>query len=184
MIVPALLLLLAFAPPSWQSKPPAEWSEEQLLEMLTGSPWARAQAFLATAAPMKLAEAEWRRRHVSKRLDAPEPEESDYAEFMKSRGAGHVVLAVRIEHLNELAKAEEIVQMEKESWLRAGRFKVRITGHFPPDSADPYLRLVFPRPKGEFKSLKFDLYVPGVTGAYLMIEFDVKELGWRGTVEF
>ncbi len=179
-----ILVLLFFAQPFWEAREPAEWTEEQLAILLNDSPWARRVAFLATAAPMQLAEQQWRTRHIPKDPNGPDPVDPDYADFLRDHAATHIVLAVRIERPNELAKSEEIAAMEKESTLRAGRAKIRMSGHFPPMGLDPFLRLAFPRPKTEFKSLQFDLYLPGVTGTFHAIEFDAKEMNWHGKLEY
>jgi len=74
--------------------------------------------------------------------------------------------------------------MEEESILKVGKKKYQMTGHFPPTPADPYLRLVFPRPIGpNDKSLVFELYLPGVGNTYRTVEFRIKELGYKGTPE-
>jgi hypothetical protein len=59
-----------------------------------------------------------------------------------------------------------------------------MVGHFPPNSRDPMLRMVFPRPEGEFKSLRFELYLPGVSKPYRDLEFDLKEMMFRGKLEY
>lgn len=177
-----LLLLLPFAQPFWETTPPAKWTEEQLSVMLTDSPWARPDAFLATAAPMLAAEQQWRVRHIPKQ--AGDGGDSDYTLFLQENAATHLALAVRIQFPNELSKSEEIERMEKECFLRAGRSKIRLAGHFPPTSADPFLRLVFPRPPAAFRSLEFDLYLPGVSMAYRALEFSAKEMIWRGKLEY
>jgi hypothetical protein len=70
-----LLLAMLWAAPFWESKTPREWSDEDLLEMFTNSPWAqmtqfgnagRIGVYLATAKPMREAEEEAIRRYSSK----------------------------------------------------------------------------------------------------------------------
>ena len=65
---------LLAAPPFWESKAPREWTDRELSNMLTDSPWARAavaggilpaagvRTYLASALPMQEAEAESVRR--------------------------------------------------------------------------------------------------------------------------
>jgi hypothetical protein len=75
--------------------------------------------------------------------------------------------------------------MEKESVLRIGRRKYRMTGHFPPAPTDPYLRLVFPREVDpQDKSLRFELYLPGVPSPYRWAEFRLREMRYRGEPAF
>ena len=68
-----LLTLLLAAAPFWEAKGPAAWSEDELNQLLTESPWAQVaegpsanlpgvQVYLATAKPIQLAEAERERR--------------------------------------------------------------------------------------------------------------------------
>lgn len=178
-----VLFLSLLAAPFWESKQPADWSEDQLQQLLTDSPWARAEGFLASALPMKLAEEEWRRRHIAKRLDAPEPADFDYQEFVRANPGKHVILAVRVDAQVDFSLAQEIREMEKGCTLRSGRKKVKLVGHFPPNSSDPYLRLVFPRVELE-KSLRLELYLPGVTKPYRDLEFSAKEMMFRGKAEY
>jgi hypothetical protein len=179
---PLLLWALAAAP-FWESKPPKDWSEEELQEMLTNSPWARAEAFLSSALPMREAEQEWRRRHIAKRLDAPEAGPDDYFAFMRDNPGRYVVVAVRVTHFNDLLDAKQIREMEKGCFLRAGKQKLKMTGHYPPSASDPYLRIVFPRPEVRGKSVKLDLYLPGVAGTFRQLEFSFKEMSYRGRLE-
>jgi hypothetical protein len=74
--------------------------------------------------------------------------------------------------------------MEEESQLKAGGKKYKMTGYFPPAGADPVLRLVFPRPNGVVKDLDFELYVPGASAPYRQATFRVKDLLYRGRVEY
>ena len=68
-----LLTLLLAAAPFWEAKGPTAWSEDELNQLLTESPWAQVaegaganlpgvQVYLATAKPIQLAEAERERR--------------------------------------------------------------------------------------------------------------------------
>ena len=180
-----LFAVAAFGQSSfWDAKPPKDWSEEELGRILANSPWAREEGFLASAKIMQDAEDEWRRRHISKRTEQPEPAENDYAEFVKNNPGKHVILAVRIEAYNDFLKAEETREMEKSCVLKAGKQKLRLVGHFPPSSADPYLRLVFPRPATVEKNLRFELYLPGVSKPYRELEFYGKEMTVKGALQY
>lgn len=179
------VVAMLMAAPFWESKEPKDWSEEELSLILSNSPWARADAYLASAEPMRIAEQEWRKRHEAKQLaDAPDPGEDDYFEFIRNDRGKHIVLAVRVTDFNQMADAKEMREMEKGCFLKAGKQKIRLSGHFPPTSRDAFLRLVFPRPEGGFKNLKFDLYLPGVAGTFRQVEFDAKEMSFKGRLEY
>ena len=58
-------------------------------------------------------------------------------------------------------------------------------GHFPPTPSDPYLRLLFPRVSlAAVKVLSFGLYLPGVNRSYYDVELPVKDLTYRGQLEY
>ena len=72
-MIALLLSLFLFVDPFWVNKPATEWSEPELLALLTNSPWAQpvdgpgpnapaVEVYLATAGPMQLAETE--RDHI------------------------------------------------------------------------------------------------------------------------
>ncbi|MFN7924227.1 MAG: hypothetical protein U0Q16_29265 [Bryobacteraceae bacterium] len=180
----AMLAATLLAASFWDSKEPKDWSEDELNRLLTDSPWARSDAYLASSEAMRLAEQEWRRRHEAKQLDAPDPGEDDYFEFIRNDRGKHVVLAVRVTDFNQMADAKEIREMEKNCWLRSGKQKIRASGHFPPTSRDAFLRLVFPRPEAAVKNLKFDLYLPGVAGTFRQLEFELKEMSYKGRTDY
>jgi hypothetical protein len=181
------LWLAMLAAPFWETKTPAEWSEDQLRILLTDSPWAQAvakgesHAFLATARPIEDTEREIWRRRQSKGSQPPDPE---YTDFLAEDQGRHIVLAISYGNPKPLADAGEAKRMEEESVLKIGKKKYKITGHFPPTPRDPYLRLVYPREIGpNDKSLVFELYLPGTSGSYQMVEFRVKELLYHGKPE-
>ena len=181
------LWLALLAAPFWETKPPPEWSEDQLRIMLTDSPWAQAVAkgeafaFLATARPMQEAERELWRRRQKKGAEPPDPE---FTDFLAQDQGRHIVLAVSYANMKPLLEAAETKRMEQESVLKVGKKKYKITGQFPPTPADPYLRLVYPREIGpNDKSLVFELYLPGVSGSYQFVEFRTKELLYHGQPE-
>jgi hypothetical protein len=182
-----ILLWMALAvAPFWESKPAADWTEQQLHVLLTDSPWAQAVerggpvAFLATAQPIQDAEREIWRRRTAKGGVGPDPE---YGAFLEKDHGEHIVLAIAYRDPRPLADANEARRMEEESVLQVGKKKYKITGQFPPTPSDPYLRLVYPRKVTPAdKSLVFDLYLPGVSG-YHTVEFRLKELLYRGKPE-
>ncbi len=193
----ALLALLAFAQNFWETKPVRQWSDEQLLDMLTESPWAQTTTlregsplpvYLATAKPVRDAEGEWMRRYTAKLQQKKIPLGSDnskleYEAFLKENEGKVVVLGIRNPDLKALAQAEESKSMEEESFLKVGRKKIKMTGHFPPGESDPVLRLVFPRPPETVKEITFELYLPGVTGPYRAVTFRLKDLVFEGKTE-
>jgi hypothetical protein len=180
----AFWLALAVAP-FWETKAPADWSEEQLRLIVADSPWAQGLpgtvAFLATAQPMQDAEREIWRRRTAKGIEPPDPE---YADFLQKNQRKVIVLAIAYHNPRPLADAAEARRMEKESILKVGKKKHLIIGQFPPTPSDPYLRLVYPREVGpNDKSLVFDLYLPGVGTGYQTVEFRLKEVLYRGKPE-
>ncbi len=180
------LALLLMATPFWETKAPRQWSDEELETLMTDSPWAQSEivhVFLATAQPMREGEAERRRRYRDP-ARAPDPLEEEYLEFLRENGASHIVLAVRLPRARALDDAAESKRMEEESYLRVGKTRHKMTGHFPPTSSDPYLRLAFPRVvRPTDKNFRFELYLPSVPGAWHEVEFPVKSLSYRGKLE-
>ena len=187
-----VLLWALLAAPFWESKAPREWTDRELIEMLSNSPWARAataegivrapgvQTYLASALPMQEAEAEAIRR--GRMILSPESE--DFRQFLKKRTGESIVLTVAFPNPDKLADDREAKRMEEECVMKVGRKKYKMTGHFPPAPSDPYLRLVFPRAVGPAdKIVEFDLYLPGASPPYRTAEYVVKELTWRGKLE-
>jgi len=180
----------------WEAKPPAEWSKEELAELLSDSPWARpaiaergipaggVQTFLPNARPIQEALAERKRRGKKQGGEETEPEPDDYEEFLQEHADRSIVLAVAFPDFNQLADAKEAARMERDCVMRVGKRKHRLLGHFPPTPRDPYLRLVFPRdvtPRD--KKITFELYLPGVISPFRETEYVVKELLYRGKLE-
>jgi hypothetical protein len=195
----AILALLSAS--IWESKPPADWTEGELMNLLTDSPWAQMagapadaashgegiQVYLATAAPMLLAEAESKRRHERK-ANGPAREEDPLAAearlWMEDNRATQIVVAIRIARNKAFDDAADTKRMEEESIMRVGRKKYKMSGNFPPIPADPYLRIAFPRAVTESdKSVVFELYVPGARPPYRTVEFRVKDMMWKGKLE-
>ncbi|MBL8176626.1 MAG: hypothetical protein JNK48_18260 [Bryobacterales bacterium] len=190
------LLAMLWVEPFWETKAPKEWNDEDLLEMFHNSPWAQSTQFqntipiavyLATAKPMRDAEEEAIRRYTSKQPGSQPPDmgaRNEYLAYLEENPGKSIVLAIREPDVTALAEAEETRRMEKESQLKAGGKKYRMTGYFPPAGADPVLRLVFPRPPAQVKELAFDIYIPGITGPYRQASFRLKDLNYRGRPEY
>jgi hypothetical protein len=212
MKLPPLLLFLAAllfatlfltagpAGPFWQEKPPAEWTDPELISLLTNSPWAQMvpapsgadapaiEIYVATAGPMEKAERERDRRYKIKRpQSAPVPGAAlveEYRAWLEENRATQIVVAIAIHDGKAFADEQETRRMEQESVMRIGKKKFKITGHFPPTTADPYLRLAFPRAATEAdKSVIFDLYVPGVAIGFRSAEFRIKDMLVNGKLE-
>jgi hypothetical protein len=192
-MIPLLVLLWFFAPPFWEARPAAQWTDAELNRMLGDSPWAQAVtpqplmvAMFATAKPVEDAIAELERRRRSNPITGgrlAEPD-IDYIDYVKRHRDEHFVLAVPYVTLAALGEAQEEKRMETQCTMRVGKRQYHLLGHFPPTPSDPVLRLIFPRvAKPEDKSVSFDLYVPGITHPNRMVEFRVKEMMYKGKLE-
>ena len=191
-----LLLAMLLAPPFWETKPPREWNDEDLVRMFNDSPWAQATDFrgaapvsvyISSAKPMRDAEEEAIRRYTSKQPGRQPPDmgaRNEYLAYLDENPGKSVVLAIRNPNPTALAQAEETKHMEDESYLKAGGKKLKMTGYFPPAPADPVLRLVFPRPPSQPKEFTFEIYIPGATGPYRQASFRLKDLFYRGQPEY
>jgi hypothetical protein len=195
-MIALLLPLFLFVDPYWVSTPPAQWSDLELLALLTNSPWAlpmdapvpeapSIQVFLATAGPIQLAEMERDRRiEIRRKPGTPVPENTEYRLWMEDNRVTQIVLAVRIQSNKGFLDEREVKRMEEESTMRAGKKKIKMTGSFPPSESDPYLRLAFPRQVDlADKSLIFNLYLPGVPAPYRDAEFKLKDMLVNGKLE-
>ncbi len=177
------VVLALLAAPFWETKSPKDWSEDDLQLLLNDSPWAQAadpapavQVYLATAAPIREAEAELARRRK-------EPLNDDYEDYVRGDGGKNLVLAVAYPNWRDLNDAKESQRMQDESVMKVGRKRYKMVGYFPPIPSDLYLRLVFPRVvTGNDKSFTFELYLPG-SGPYHEVEFWVKEMSYKGKLE-
>jgi hypothetical protein len=177
------VLLALLAAPFWETKAPADWTEAQIALLLHDSPWAEmaepapaVQVYLATAQPVREAEAELARRRGK-------PLNDEYVEYLAHEGANKVVVAIAYKNLTALADAEEAQRMEEESIMRVGRQTYKMEGHFPPVPSDPFLRLVYPRIATERdKTIAFELYLPGY-GPYHEAEFRVRDMRYKGKLE-
>jgi hypothetical protein len=182
--------------PFWEAKPPAEWSDAELDEFLTKSPWVQeaisgasssgATVFIASAHPVREAEAERDRREEAKRKKPPveDPTAEEYAEFLHDNEGKYIILAVPVPSPRALENPAELKRMEEECVLRVGRNKYKMTGHFPPSPSDPWMRLVFPRVvTAADKTFRFELYLPSVQDPYRFAEFRIKDLSYKGRLE-
>ena len=181
-----VLCLALTAAPFWETKAPQDWTVEELNGILRDSPWAQTEkgvrVFLASARPMQDAERELARR--SRTRPGEKMVNEEYADFLREDHGRHIVLAVPYSSANALADAKEAARMERESMLKVGKKKYKMTGHFPPTPSDPYLRLIYPREVGPSdKTLTFELYLPGANPPFVMIEFRLKDLQYRGQPE-
>ncbi len=180
-LVCAFLALLAA--PFWETKAPADWTSEQIEVLMHDSPWAQmagpapeVQVYLATAHPLREAEAQLARRLAK-------PLSDDYIAYLRDEGADKIVLAIAFRDLKAMADGEEEHRMEEESIMRVGRRKFKMEGHFPPVPSDPFLRLIYPRAVTEQdKTVVFELYLPGY-GPYHDAEFRVRDLMYKGKLD-
>lgn len=182
----AAAALFFLAPPFWQARPPERWSDLEVEQMLSDSPWAQkvgptqVVVYLATAAPIEEAEAEERRRgHAA----APQPD-FDYSEYVRQHREGILALAIPYSPRGSFGTAEQQARMEVESEMRVGRKSYKILGHFPPNQNDPVLRLIFPRKVDPTdKTVLFRLYLPGIAFPEREVEFKVKDLFYQEKLE-
>jgi hypothetical protein len=196
MHVLAFLCALLVAAPFWEAKPAHDWSDAEISAMLHGSPWAQpattegivSQAdvptWLSSAQPVADAEAEALRRLIFRKHLESQAEIDEYHAYLNDQKEKPIVLTVNLPDPLALANAAESKRMEEGCYLKIGRKKYKMTGHFPPTPDDPYLRLIFPRALGpKDKSLEFDLYLPGVTNPYRMVEYQLKDMLYKGKLE-
>jgi hypothetical protein len=183
----ALLPLFFFlAQPFWEVTPPEKWTDAEIQAIRTRSPWAQrsettpgAVIFLATAAPIELAETELRVRF--KKGPNLDP---DYTEYLREHRQENFVLGIAYPTLAGMSAAGESKRVEEESVMMIGRKTYHIVGSFPPTPSDPVLRLIFPRAvKPTDKSVAFRLYLGGLKFPESEVEFRVKDLTFRGKLE-
>ncbi len=179
--------LFFLAQPFWETKPPEKWTDREIETVLSASPWVETvgpepsvRVYLATAAPIEQAEAE-------RRIRAKKPGamlDPDYLDYLLENREQAFVLAIPYGNLGGLGNAEENKRMELDTEMKIGRKTYKILGHFPPTTADPVLRLIFPRAvKPTDKTVLFTLYVPGVAFPERDVSFNVKDLMFRGKLE-
>ncbi len=171
------------AAPFWETKAPADWTETQIQQLLHDSPWAEmadprpaVQVYLATAQPLREAEAELARRRGK-------PLNPEYIDYLGGEGANKLVVAIAFKNFTALADADEARRMEDESVMRVGRREYKMEGHFPPVPSDPFLRLIYPRVATDRdKTVAFELYLPGY-GPYHQAEFRLRDMLYKGKLE-
>ena len=174
----------------WNVKAPADWSIEEVRELLQRSPWATLSSatrgtalrvHLASATPIR--EAETRQRQALRHLEPTGPSFEEY-QAMLNEGR-YIVLAVYLPDASALSDGIESKSLERDSVLHIGRRAYKLVTHFPPSSGDPYLRYVFPREvKANDKALLFDVYIPGVNYPQRHIEFDLREMLYQGKLAY
>jgi hypothetical protein len=186
----ALLPLLFFlAPPFWEARPPEQWSDAEIQEIRTRSPWAQpltigtpVTVFLATALPVEHAEAELRLRTKKNPHPLLEPD-PDYVDYLREHRDEALVLGVTYPRMNTFGKPGEDKQMEEDTVMVVGKKQHHILGHFPPTPSDPVLRLIFPRVvKPADKTVVFRLYLPGLSFPEREAVFVVKDLVYQGKI--
>jgi hypothetical protein len=184
------------AAPFWESKPAHDWTEAELSTMLYNSPWGQpatsegvlrqpgVETYLSSALPIEEAEAEVRRREQIRNRPTGPAETDEYREYLKEQKEKPIVLTIRFPNAIALTDAAESKRMEKECFMKVGRKKYKMTGHFPPAPDDPYLRIVFPRAIGpKDKTVEFDLYLPGVADSYRTVQYLLKDMVYKGKLE-
>ena len=182
-----IALLFFLAQPFWETKPPEKWTDREIETVLNASPWVQMvgpdpalRVFLPMAEPMEQADAE-RRARSKKPLPLLDP---DYLDYIRDNREKVIVLAISYYGLAGMSNAQENKRMEVESEMKIGRKSYQILGHFPPTTADPVLRLVFPRAvRPGDKEVEFKLYIPGVSYPERDASFFVKDLMFHDKLE-
>ena len=184
----ALGLLFLLSHPFWETKPADRWTDREIDTVLHASPWSEPVGpepemliYLATAAPIEEAEGELRLRSKHP-LTEPDP---DYADYLRQNRAESLVLGVRWNPQTGFGTEPERKRMENECEMVIGKKTYKILGHFPPTTADPVLRLVFPRRELKLadKSVVFRLFLPGIAFPEREAQFWVKDLMYHGKLE-
>jgi hypothetical protein len=196
-----LLTLLLLAAPYWETKSPAEWTDVEVSQLLSNSPWAQAmkvsvsakenlpavQVYLATAHPLQLAEQERDRRaklRSSKGKDnSYDAFAEEYRAWLEDYSKDHIILAIRVGNAKAYSESKELSAL-KNSAMKIGRRKIPLTSYFPPSARDPYLRVAFPRiVQLSDKKVQFELYIPGIAGPFRGAEFDLDQMVVGGKLE-
>jgi hypothetical protein len=204
------VLMLFFADPFWQAKPPIEWTDAELSQILADSPWAQmaaqpgkaqvgknagqgqlVQVYLVTAAPIAKAVAERERRIELRRPGtakalADDPLSEERSVWLADNREGHIIVAARIgDNSNAFSSGPETRRMEQDTAMDLGRLRVKLSAYFPPTRTDPHLYLAFPRQlvTDSDKIVTFELYLPGVPGPFRTVTFKVKDMLIDGKVE-
>lgn len=184
-----LLFALLARNPFWETKAPEQWTDDEVKELLSDSPWAQqavdskgdgVQVYLATARPIREAE-----QQLAKRSPTEDPPSSEYEDFIRENAGKQIVLAIAFSNAKAFEDAAEVGRMQERCFLKLGRKKYKMTGYFPPTPDDPHLRLAFPRTASPAdKTLVFELYLPGTPKPYRLAEFPTKDLNYRGVLEY
>jgi hypothetical protein len=183
----------------WVDKAPEKWSDNEVLKLITDSPWAQMvpsptsggtgmQLYFATAAPLDQAEHErerrYRLRHPKVGEEAGDVLVEEYRSWLSENRGTQIVVAIGVGQAGAFSGDKETKRMEEESVMKIGRKKYKMTGHFPPSAGDPYLRLAFPRVATTAdKTVAFDLYIPGVSMGARAVEFTIKDMIVKGKLE-
>ena len=172
----ASLMFLAATTGFWETKSPDSWTVREIQSILESSPWSRTlrvpggtlEVHLSSALPMR--EAENRQRAFQKRAGAPDASFAEYLAMVEE--GGYIVLGVNTNDREAFADGAMVSRMQKDTEMRAGKKAYPLLTHFPPSSTDPYLRLVFTRPRlaPSDKSLAFTFLVPGAIDPYRRVE--------------
>ena len=185
-----ILPIALFAAPYWETRDVAEWSTAELEQILVDSPWARnagTQIYLASARPVMEAETRLAIEALPARPNAESPNlrETDYRDYLRANPGKHIILAIRMPPLEDLVDTSERRKMEQECVMKVGRKTIQIVGHFPPTRSDPYLRLLFPRVVDPVNNtISFELYIPSVKKPYRTVAFFLKEMKYKGSLEY
>ena len=203
MFATITLLLLAQATGFWNNDP-ASWTHEQVTQLLSDSPWARTaddfanrgrpirsaapavQVYLASARIMQLAEEQSLLRFTKTKpglLDQIRESQAEYREYLKENAGKVIIVAISLDAA-AFAAANDTGRLESESFLKTGKRKFKIIGHFPPSPSDPVLRLIFPRELDPTdKNLTLGVYVPGATFPFRQVQFKLSDMMVQGKLE-
>lgn len=203
------LVAFLFADPFWQTKPAKDWTDPELSQFLSDSPWAQMaaqpakpqtgkkstedkliQVYLATARPVTKALAErdrrmeLRRPGITKAL-ADDPLSEERTLWFADHQAQYIIVAARVGNNDAFSVEKETARMEHDSVLQAGRTQVKVSATFPPTQTDPHLYLAFLREPvvASGKDLSFSLYLPGVPAPYRTVTFKIKDMMVDGKLE-
>jgi hypothetical protein len=205
-LVLALLLLIE---PFWQTKPPAEWTDLEVSQLMSDSPWAQmatqpgkarvgknagegqmVQVYLASAGPIMKAVAERERRADLRRPGtakalADDPMFEERSVWFADNREGHVILAARVGNNQAFSSEPETRRMEQDCSMDLGHHSVKLSAYFPPTPSDPHLYLAFPRdPKAASdNTVTFELYLPGVGVPFRTVTFKLKDMLVDGKLE-
>jgi hypothetical protein len=178
-------LLFLASQPFWETKPPEQWTDHEIDLVLISSPWTQTLspapsvlAWFATAQPIEEAETEARlhKRHPLRQLDP------DYTSYVAGNRDRVFVLAIEYASLKGLSKESDLwKRLESETEMHISGKVYKLEGLFPPEPSDPVLRLIFPRAvKPSDKSVRFQLYLPGLPFPEREAEFFIKDLIYHG----